>query len=134
MNSVNEIGASQFVDAQELSSEICNILIDKGYRVVKVNKALLAEEARRAELARIESEVENKQLITALKQWRRVQAELEKVPVYLVLSQKTLLLIAASAPSTAEELESLPGFGPVKAERYTKEILRVVSECIEEAS
>lgn len=93
----------------------------------------LKEAYRRAELLKMEDEVSNPQLISALKSWRTLRAKAENVPSYFVLSNKTLLSIALSAPSTIEELLNVYGFGPLKAEKYATEILEIVARESEEA-
>lgn len=158
--------ATQVVDMMEM----CNLLLDNGYRLVKVAEApiedpdwdeedaitrkvdeqnrkwreIMADEEdsvmarelamarRRAELAQIEAEVDNPKLIGALKRWRAQKAKELNMSAYIVLSNKTLLLIAYHAPATMDELLSIHGFGSVKAERYGAEILDLIAKESEE--
>lgn len=162
-----DYSAAEVVDMMEM----CNLLIDNGYRMLKLkdgptgeahlgaNEAdelvrrvdeqnrrwreimsdgedsVMAKELelarRRAELAQIEAEVDNPELVGALKSWRHDKAKELNVPVYLVLNNKTLLLIACRAPATMEELLAVHGFGPAKAEKFGAEILDIVATCSE---
>ena len=87
---------------------------------------------RRAELIKLEQEVGNPKLVTALRKWRRAKAQTQNVPAFYVLANKTLLMIAMAAPSTMEELLSVKGFGPVLAERYGQELLDLIAGVMEE--
>ena len=86
---------------------------------------------RRAELIKLEQEVDNPKLVSALRKWRRVKAQSQNVPAFYVLANKTLLMIALSAPSTMEELLSVKGFGPVLAEKYGQELLDLIAGVME---
>ena len=169
--------------------ELCNLLIDNGYRLVKVIEPNMSEKRidgrniefvetasgsvsgsdpfrdapcddfqavasfeagsseviqedpilvkemqqarRRAELIKLEKEVDNPKLVTALRKWRRAKAQLQNVPAFYVLANKTLLMIALAAPSTMEELLSVKGFGPVLAEKYGQELLDLIAGVME---
>ena len=91
----------------------------------------LQQARRRAELIRLEQEVDNPKLVSSLRKWRRSKAESQNVPAFYVLSNKTLLMIALTAPSTMEELLSVKGFGPVLAEKYGQELLDLIAEEME---
>lgn len=123
--------------------ELWNLLIDNGYRLVKVitddtsdtkeepSDPILEREIReayrRAELVRLESDVNNPQMVSELKRWRYTKAQQANLPSYFVLNNRTLLYIAFHKPATMDELLSIPGFGPVKADNYGSEILEIVS-------
>jgi DNA helicase-2/ATP-dependent DNA helicase PcrA len=62
-------------------------------------------------------------LVGILKQWRRDTAVANSVPAYVVMSDKTLLAIAANRPDNERELIMIPGIGPAKLEAYGDEIL-----------
>ena len=134
--------------------ELCNLLIDNGYRLVKMaldcadekmddaespdtiqEDSILEKEIgqarRRAELTKLEQEVNNPMLVSALRKWRRAKAQLQNVPAFYVLANKTLLMIALAAPSTMDELLSVKGFGPVLAEKYGQELLDLIAEVME---
>ena len=58
-----------------------------------------------------------------LRSWRSTVSAAEKMPAYLVLSDKDLLAIADARPRTLGELAGCRGIGPMKLERWGDEIL-----------
>jgi superfamily II DNA helicase RecQ len=58
-----------------------------------------------------------------LRDWRSTVSSAEKMPAYLVLSDKDLLAIADARPRTLSELAGCRGIGPMKLERWGDEIL-----------
>ena len=65
----------------------------------------------------------DEELVAVLKQWRRDTAAVASVPAYVVMSDKTLMAIAAKRPENERELIMIPGIGPAKLEAYGDEIL-----------
>jgi DNA helicase II / ATP-dependent DNA helicase PcrA len=61
-----------------------------------------------------------------LKTWRRSRAQADKVPPYIVFSDKTLRAIASARPATLRALLAVDGIGPTKLELYGEEVLAVV--------
>ena len=58
-----------------------------------------------------------------LREWRSSISSAEKMPAYLVLSDKDLFAIADARPRTLTELAGCRGIGPMKLERWGDEIL-----------
>jgi DNA helicase-2/ATP-dependent DNA helicase PcrA len=75
-----------------------------------------AEEA--AEVAR---------LLVRLKDWRRRVAAVDGVPAFLVAHDRTLAEIARRRPQDRTALLTCAGIGPVKAERFGADLLRLVA-------
>lgn len=65
----------------------------------------------------------------ALISWRRKKAKEKNLPAYIILSQRALLKIADTVPSTMEELLEIPGVGETVSEHYGEEILDITSGC-----
>jgi DNA helicase-2/ATP-dependent DNA helicase PcrA len=63
----------------------------------------------------------------ALRGWRRERAGRDKVPAYIVFSDRTLRAIVSSRPVTLAALRRVDGIGPTKLELYGEEILTVVA-------
>ena len=63
------------------------------------------------------------QLEAQLRAWRKAEAAKTGKPAFLVLSDRTLLAIAAAAPQTLADLSRVPGIGPDKSERYGPDLL-----------
>ena len=67
-------------------------------------------------------------LLEALRTWRARSARAAGVPPHVVLHDTTLAAVAASRPSSMEELVGLPGLGPLKANRYGAELLDLTAQ------
>jgi ATP-dependent DNA helicase RecQ len=67
-------------------------------------------------------------LLNELKDTRRIIAQNENVPPYVILSDATLLEMATYLPQSLDELRLISGFGDVKLARYGREFLQPVKE------
>ncbi len=65
-------------------------------------------------------------LIGALKAWRSEVARTRGVPAYVVLHDSTIDGIAASRPTTLDQLRGIPGIGDKKLEHYGDELIALV--------
>jgi ATP-dependent DNA helicase RecQ len=63
-----------------------------------------------------------------LRAWRRAAAQRDQLPPYLIFHDSVLRSIAAARPSNLAALSGIPGFGPVKLEKYGAEVLKILSE------
>jgi ATP-dependent DNA helicase RecQ len=68
----------------------------------------------------------NANLLGSLRAWRSEVARNRGVPAYVVLHDATIDGIAASRPTTPEQLRDIPGIGDKKLERYGRELLALV--------
>jgi ATP-dependent DNA helicase RecQ len=68
----------------------------------------------------------NPALLGALRAWRSEMARTRGVPAYVVLHDSTIDGIAASRPTTLEQLRGIPGIGDKKLEHYGGELLALV--------
>ncbi len=66
-------------------------------------------------------------LLDKLREWRKIRAEKEGVPVYLLGTNKELADIVKTAPKSSEALGTVKGFGKGKIEKYGKEIIEIIS-------
>lgn len=73
-------------------------------------------------------EAYDEEILQQLKAWRAKQAKAQSVPAYVILQDKTLKLIAAKLPADAKQLSQISGMGPTKLEKYTTDILDIVSK------
>ena len=78
--------------------------------------------------------IEDRPLFEALKTWRLSTSRAANMPAFTVFDNKTLTAIATHRPSNLTQFLSVPGVGPVKAERYGKMILEIIALQNEEAS
>ena len=66
--------------------------------------------------------------VQELKEWRLSMSRAADVPAFVIFNDETLLDLVEVQPANLDELLSVKGIGPVKAERYGKEILELVSK------
>ncbi|WP_182354483.1 ATP-dependent DNA helicase UvrD2 [Flaviflexus huanghaiensis] len=93
----------------------------------KVSRA--TKNRRRSKEAALDFELNHPQdvaLLDDLKAWRRIQAEDERRPAYMILVDSVLMSIAAAKPVTVSELGRVKGIGMTKLDRYGAAILAVV--------
>ncbi|MDQ3978296.1 MAG: ATP-dependent DNA helicase UvrD2 [Actinomycetota bacterium] len=62
----------------------------------------------------------------ALRAWRAERARRDRVPAYVVLTDKYLRGIATARPRSLTALRALPGIGPTKLDLYGEEILAIL--------
>ncbi len=67
-------------------------------------------------------------LFDALKAWRREQSRAADVPAFVIFNDATLTAIAQRRPTTSAQLLGVSGVGPVKAQRFGADVLRIVAE------
>ncbi len=65
-------------------------------------------------------------LLGALRAWRSEVARKRGVPAYVVLHDSTIDGIAASRPTTLDQLRDIPGIGDKKLEHYGDELIALV--------
>ncbi len=70
----------------------------------------------------------------ALRTWRSAVAKKDGVPAYVVLSDKDLIGIASTGPTTLTALAACRGIGPLRLERWGDEILAVLEAARSEPS
>ena len=68
-----------------------------------------------------------RELFEALRAFRIEQARRQRVPPYVIASDRTLRHVAALRPESLAALELVHGIGPAKAERYGPALLAVVA-------
>lgn len=75
-----------------------------------------------------------RKLAERLKDWRRSEAQNNRMPAYIVLSDRAIQEIALEKPSTLAELAQIHGIGPAKQERYGATILKLCTTLENESS
>lgn len=73
-------------------------------------------------------ENEDEGLFEALRQLRKKLADQLAIPAYIVLSDKTLHLLALKKPGDMEAFGEISGIGEFKKEKYGKDFLAVINE------
>jgi ATP-dependent exoDNAse (exonuclease V) alpha subunit len=70
----------------------------------------------------------DEELLALLKAWRRMRAEKDSVPAFIVAHDTVLTNLATNPPESLAALQAAKGFGPKKVETYGIEILEVLSK------
>ena len=78
--------------------------------------------------AAVELTAEAEPVFERLRTWRTSVAKELSVPPYVIFHDSTLRLIAASPPSTLNELRQINGVGDTKLEKYGQAILDVLAD------
>jgi len=86
----------------------------------------LAKGSKAASLAKSVSTA----LVEALRGWRLEEARRQQVPAFRILSNLTLLDVAAKKPRDGVELLEVGGIGPSRLEKYGARILRIVKDSL----
>jgi ATP-dependent DNA helicase RecQ len=74
-----------------------------------------------------EFDAEDQALFDALRTARLELAQLQGVPAYIVAHDRTLRELVRLRPDSPEALAEVPGFGPLKVERYGARLLAVIA-------
>lgn len=70
----------------------------------------------------------DQELFEELRTLRKQLADQQAIPAYIVLSDKTLLLLAAQKPTTLEEFGNISGIGEYKKKRYGKDFVELIKQ------
>lgn len=68
----------------------------------------------------------NTELCDKLKAYRLEKSREEKIKPYYIFNNNQLADLIAAMPASKQELQSVPGFGPVKAGKYGDDILNIM--------
>lgn len=75
-------------------------------------------------------ENEDEQLFEELRALRKKLADQQAIPAYIVLSDKTLHLLASSRPTTIEAFGEISGIGEYKRDKYGKDFIEVIRKFV----
>ncbi len=109
-------------------------LTEKSHAVLKGETKVKLSKAVEVETAFIKEEAPelHADLVRILKDLRRILADSEGVPAYVVLSAATLHELASFLPNTLEELHRISGFGTIKVQRYGEVLLAQIRKYCEQ--
>lgn len=123
---------------KELDEQSLLNITDDQYHVLKADPSCasvlkgetkVTRMIRRASAVTVSSSADP--LIAALRKLRKMLAESEKVPAYVVFPDATLRLIAEKKPQTKGQLKEIQGMGKRKVNKYGARIIRTVKEYTE---
>lgn len=66
-------------------------------------------------------------LLERLRAWRKERAEKDGVPVYIIGTNKELVNIVKTVPTSLEALKTIKGFGKAKISKYGEEIIEIIN-------
>jgi hypothetical protein len=75
-----------------------------------------------------DDDIRNPRLFELLREWRYKLAAEQGVPVYVIATQKALIGIANTLPSTPTQLGAIKGVGRVFIEKYSAQVLKIVED------
>ncbi|MBA3243105.1 MAG: ribonuclease D [Acidobacteria bacterium] len=83
---------------------------------------------RKPPVPAIDLTLEEKRIVTRLKGWRLGRANSQRLPAYMVCSDRTLEHLARELPETLEALAAIYGLGQSKIESFGQELLEALRE------
>ena len=86
----------------------------------------LSDRPREAKKKSRAPEAADAELFGRLRAWRKLQADAQGVPPYIVFSDATLVAIADARPKNRPDLARISGVGPTKLDRYAAPLLEVL--------
>ena len=117
--------ATQFVPAEPDYWSIV-VYYEEEQPTKKSSKQSNGASKRIAEEA-IELTEEQKEIMTALKQWRRDRANAVNQPEYLICHNASIEALSRQKPRTLAELSEIKGFGDSKIAKYGEEVISVIN-------
>lgn len=90
-------------------------------------KAVPRKRAKKTALVSPEAHSEIPKLFESLRAWRLTEARKKGVPAFRILSDRVLLSLCETLPSSEEALLQVPGMGPKLVRQYGADLLRVTS-------
>ena len=89
-------------------------------------KAPAAKPGKQAKAAEpVQLTPQGEALAARLKAWRAAEAKRLRVPVFMVMHDKTLTALASTRPQSPRQLLEIDGMGPAKVERFGEAILEL---------
>ncbi|HMQ07727.1 MAG TPA: DNA helicase RecQ [Saprospiraceae bacterium] len=70
------------------------------------------------------------ELTQILRSWRKNISEKEKVPAYIIMTDRTLALLSTEMPIFKSTLKSIEGMGQQRMEKYGNELLQLIRQFI----
>jgi superfamily II DNA helicase RecQ len=100
---------------------------DNFYWTIFVDYDPFIAEDNKSEKPAIKLNEKDELLLKRLKEWRKITAEKQGVPVYIVATNVEFLQIIEFKPRTKEAIKKIKGFGMKKIDKYGDDILKIVS-------
>lgn len=124
---MKKIAESGFSIEMYLNTRNEIVLNDGKGRKKRKEKEKEKEKKEKPDISQIYAGNRHPELIVPLTEWRTEQYMAQNIRAYWVLTQRTLLEIADTCPTTKEELLAVNGFGPAKWKQYGEDILELIA-------
>ncbi len=98
-------------------------MIERPSTVIETESKQKFPKAKSKKIIETDLDPEGKIREDTLRQWRRDYAKSQKVPAFMIFSDKTLRDLAHKAPSSLVDLEKIYGMGPKKIEAFGQRLL-----------
>ncbi|MCC1491241.1 DNA helicase RecQ [Cognatishimia sp. F0-27] len=99
----------------------------RGEESITLRRDTLIRAAERRPAVRMLVSEEDAPLLSALKAKRRALAEAQRVPAYVIFTDRTLAEMAQSRPDTLDAMARIGGVGAKKLERYGATFLEIIT-------
>lgn len=113
---------SHFIEAEE---SYWSVLVHYENEEERVNEPESPIQTSQPEIILSEQE---ELIFDRLKQWRNEKAQDLNLPHYMISHNSELKNIAIKKPENKNQLRKIKGFGEVKVEKYSEEILSILNE------
>ncbi len=104
----------------------CEEYLKRKYHILASPAPKVVKSSKVKSASKISDEIVNEELYTALVAWRLDKAREKEAPAYTVLTNKAILEIQATLPTTIEALGTVSGIGEQRLKTYGDEILEIV--------
>ncbi len=101
--------------------------VEKRAYAVEQARAVLSQHERRVEHEPSSSGAKRASLVTALRAWRKQQAQLEGIPAYCVFPDSTLNSIVSANITTKASLLGVRGIGTKLYAKYADALFEIIS-------
>jgi len=128
-NRLIELEALSQADFGVLKITENGVAILKGEKTVEIKETTLAPSKVLKSESSLSKEMQSAEFET-LRALRSQLAQDEKVPAYVIFSDKTLLEMSQKLPKTKEEILAISGIGMVKYDKYGEQFLDVCKELL----
>ena len=123
---VLEINRRRLYKSEKITSLRTYLMKELGYDFHEARQVAVAAGIILTGEAMTSSDHQVRARIEALRQWRTQKARIDRVPAYLILTNRVLMALANSNPLSLEAMSAVRGLGQGRITRFGNEILGVL--------
>lgn len=102
------------------------VLVEKS--AISKFKTEINDGAREGSVPDISGDILNPELFTILREWRNAEAKAAGVSAFVVATQKAIIGLSNTMPSTKAELLAVKGIGKVFVEKYGVQVMSIIDD------